>query len=407
MLDPATPQGGAILRTKLHFALVFLVLLSLVITACNMPREGLTPAEQTAIIQTSVAKTIAAASGDTAPVNGTEENEGDGGDETPASDTPDSDPAVTDTPQPSDTPVPDTPIPSDTPIPCNLGKFVSDVTIPDGEIFEPGDTFTKTWRLKNVGSCAWTSGYDIVFSGGDAMDAPSSVQLTLGTVNPGQNVDVSVDLVAPASAGTYRGNWQVRDPSDVIFGIENSSSGLFWVEIEVILPTDTPDPQSATLHKDPARSANISIGGASAETRLGIAPNGDPIRAFVDFDLGTVSGLTTTSTVQSATLDLSNFTGNSCFVSLTPLKALQISYGAYPDYPGDFNQAPIATLLSVPSGAEISSPVSITGAVQDFVDSNGAGHFQIRMELEHDDYGSAFACYMKWPDPLFNITFLP
>ena len=389
------------MRPKLQFALVFLVLLSLVITACNMPREGLTPAEQTAIIQTSVAKTIAAASRISATPTDTPVSEGE------ITDTPEGEPVATDTPQPSDTPAPDTPPPSDTPIPCNLGKFVSDVSIPDGKVFGPGESFTKTWRLKNVGSCAWTSGYDIVFSGGDALGAPSSAELTSGTVNPGQNVDVSVDLVAPASAGTYRGNWQLRDPSDVIFGIENSTSGYFWVEIEVIVPTDTPGPQSATLHKDPARSANISVGGSSGETRLGIDTNGDPIRAFVDFDLGTLSDLTTTSTVQSATLDLSNFTGNSCFDDLQPLKALQISYGAYPDYPGDFNQAPIATLLSVSPGAEISSPVSITGAVQDFVDANGAGHFQIRMELEGDDQGSAFACYMKWPDPLFNITFLP
>jgi hypothetical protein len=381
--------------------MIFLFVMILLLEACNMPREELTPAEQTAIIQTSVAKTIAAESRKVATPTDTPVSEGE------ITNTPEGEPTATETPEPTDTPEPDTPTPSDTPIPCNLGKFVSDVTVPDGKVFGPGETFTKTWRLKNVGSCAWTSGYDIVFSGGDAMSAPSSVEVTSGTVNPGQNVDVSVDLVSPTSAGTYRGNWQLRDPSDVIFGIENSSSGYFWVEIEVIVPTDTPDLQSATLHKDPARSANISIGGSSGETRLGIAPNGDPIRAFVDFNLGTLSGLTTTSTVDSATLDLSNFTGNSCFEFLHPLKALHVTYGSTPLYPDDFDSAPHATLLSVPSGAEISSPVDITTAVQDYVDSNGAGHFQIRMELEHDDAGPAFACYMKWPDPLLNITYRP
>jgi hypothetical protein len=385
--------------------LVFLLLLSLLISSCNMPQNAISPAEQTAIIDASIAETVAAEAGvspqssDSDPSISTN---------TPdpnqlPTDTPDS----SDTPTPSDTPEPDTPTPSDTPIPCNLAKFVSDVSIPDGTTFQPGDTFTKTWRLQNVGSCAWTSGYDIVFSGGDAMDAPASVQLTAGTVNPGQNVDVSVNLVAPASAGTYRGNWQVRDPSDVVFGIENSSSGFFWVEIEVIVPTDTPEPLSVTLHRDPSRSKTVSVGGESSDTRLGIAPNGDALRAFIDFDLDSLAGLSTTSTIQSATLTLNNFSGNSCFEFLHPLKALQINYGSHPDYPGDFNQAPIATLLSVPSGAEISSPIIITSNVQDYVDSNGAGHFQIRMELEHDDAGSAFKCLMEWPDPLLNITYLP
>jgi hypothetical protein len=123
-----------------------------------------------------------------------------------------------------------------------MARFVSDVTIPDGTEFEPGDTFVKTWSLRNVGSCAWTSGYDIIFFGGDAMGAPSAVQITTGTINPGQTVEVSVNLTAPGSTGTYRGNWKLRDPSDVIFGIENSSSGQFWVEIEVVLPTSTPTP---------------------------------------------------------------------------------------------------------------------------------------------------------------------
>ncbi len=190
-----------------------------------MPRGILSPAEKTALINTSEAETVAAESGESPQPSDAVSAD--------TTDTPDPNLVVTDTPEPSDTPEPDTPTPSDTPIPCNLAKFVKDVTIPDGTKFEPGETFTKTWRLKNVGSCAWTSGFDIVFSGGDAMDAPASVQLTSGTVNPGQNVNVSVDLTAPASVGTYRGNWQLRDPSDVLFGIENSTSGLFWVEIEV------------------------------------------------------------------------------------------------------------------------------------------------------------------------------
>ncbi|MCK4489053.1 MAG: hypothetical protein KAU23_02275, partial [Anaerolineales bacterium] len=187
-MNHSSPEGGAIMRINNKIVLIFLLLLSLVLSSCNMPQENLSPAEKTAIINTSVAETVAAGLEDTPQPSDTESVD--------PTVTLDPNSEATNTPEPSDTPEPDTPTPSNTPIPCNLAKFISDVTVPDGTIFEPGETFTKTWRLKNVGSCAWTSGYDIVFSGGDAMDAPASVQLTAGTVNPGQNVDVSVDMTA-------------------------------------------------------------------------------------------------------------------------------------------------------------------------------------------------------------------
>jgi len=216
---------------KIIYALTIGLLVCL-LTACNMPTPTASPAEQTAIINTSVARTVAASLGDSTQ---------------PATDSPQAatqtpQPTVEDTPQPTNTPLPDTATPTETPIPCNLAKFIADVTVPDGTKFEPGDNFTKTWSLRNIGSCAWTSGYDIVFFGGDAMSAPSAVQITTGTINPGQIVQVSVNLTAPGTEGTYRGNWKLRDPSDVIFGIENSSSGSFWVEIVVALPTATPTP---------------------------------------------------------------------------------------------------------------------------------------------------------------------
>ena len=37
----------------------------------------------------------------------------------------------------------------------DAATFVSDVTVPDGTSFNPGDTFTKTWRLSNSGSTTW------------------------------------------------------------------------------------------------------------------------------------------------------------------------------------------------------------------------------------------------------------
>ena len=106
-----------------------------------------------------------------------------------------------------------TPRPQPSTTDCDLVEFVSDVTVPDNSNADPGQNFAKVWRLRNAGSCTWTSGYDLVFHSGDQMGAPASLQLTSGTVAPGGTVDVSVDLTAPTSAGTYQGFFKLRNAS--------------------------------------------------------------------------------------------------------------------------------------------------------------------------------------------------
>jgi hypothetical protein len=114
---------------------------------------------------------------------------------------------------------------------CDRAQFIEDVNVPDGTNFDPNDNFTKTWRLKNTGSCSW-SGYSLVFDSGDAMSGPAS--LPIGTVAPGQEVDLSVDLTAPSSNGTYRGYWRIKTNGGVLIPIQNGYQGKsFYVEIKV------------------------------------------------------------------------------------------------------------------------------------------------------------------------------
>ena len=82
---------------------------------------------------------------------------------------------------------------------CDRAQFIADVTVPDGTNVLPGLTFAKTWRLKNIGTCTWTTSYTLVFASGDALGG-SSVNLP-STVVPGQTVDVSVSLTAPEHSG--------------------------------------------------------------------------------------------------------------------------------------------------------------------------------------------------------------
>lgn len=124
-----------------------------------------------------------------------------------------------------------------------------DVTIPDDTMLQPGQSFTKTWRLQNSGSCTWTRQYAVTFFSGEQMGAPVAVNLA-GDVLPGQSVDISVDMVAPATAGQYQGNWKLRNAANVLFGIGPNGSSPFWVRIIVastVTPTVTPPTPTITV----------------------------------------------------------------------------------------------------------------------------------------------------------------
>jgi hypothetical protein len=120
-----------------------------------------------------------------------------------------------------------------------MAQYVTDVTIPDGSQFQPNQDFTKTWRLKNTGVCTWTSGYQVIFDNGDAMSGPATQALS-GTVAPGQTVDLSVNLKAPAAAGSYRGYWKLRNPAGVILPVISGFQGnSFFVDIKTVPPAPT------------------------------------------------------------------------------------------------------------------------------------------------------------------------
>ncbi len=134
---------------------------------------------------------------------------------------------------PTSTPVPptNTPLPTATTVSyCDWVAFIKDVSIPDGSRFQLGDTFTKTWRLKNRGTCTWTPDYMLVFVSGDPMGGTTAVRLP-GNVAPGQTVDLSVTLTVPATYGHYISNWMLRNPSGALFGYGDNANKAFYVDI--------------------------------------------------------------------------------------------------------------------------------------------------------------------------------
>lgn len=152
--------------------------------------------------------------------------------------------APTQTPPPptlTAVPATNTPVPTSTQIPpvtyCDWVAFVKDVNFPDGTVVAPGETFTKVWRLKNRGTCTWTSDYMLVFSSGTQMGGTTAVRLP-GTVLPGQTVDVSVTLTAPSGEGPYTSNWMLRNPSGALFGTGEKANIAFYVDVQVKKPVE-------------------------------------------------------------------------------------------------------------------------------------------------------------------------
>jgi hypothetical protein len=99
---------------------------------------------------------------------------------------------------------------------CDSLAFVADVTIPDDTNMAPGQDFLKTWRVKNTGSCPWGEGYELVYAD-YANDMDGQPQPLTEVVQPGQEVEISVQFTAPSEIGNYLSAWQMENPAGVTF----------------------------------------------------------------------------------------------------------------------------------------------------------------------------------------------
>jgi hypothetical protein len=130
---------------------------------------------------------------------------------------------------------------------CDNAIYVSDVTIPDGTVLAPGASFVKTWAFQNTGACTWSTNYSLTFVSGDLMGGVTT-KLTQ-PVAPTQQVQASVELTAPATAGTYTGYWRLANAQGNGFG------GLVFVKIVVSSGTATPTATTAASTSTAAPAA--------------------------------------------------------------------------------------------------------------------------------------------------------
>jgi hypothetical protein len=142
--------------------------------------------------------------------------------------------------------------------------YVADVTIPDGTTFQPGDTFKKTWQIKNAGTSTWTTAYRLAYVAGDQMGGPASVPVP-NEVGPGQTVNVSVDLKAPADSGEYTGYWRMMNANGKLFDssvyvkINVAGEGTATATGTPGTPTSTSGPGTPTLTPLPGGAQVTSV----------------------------------------------------------------------------------------------------------------------------------------------------
>jgi hypothetical protein len=125
-----------------------------------------------------------------------------------------------------------------TPSCTNRAEFIKDLNIFDNAALEAGQVFAKVWRIKNTGTCVWTTDYVLAFYSGEQMSGQSSTPFPT-TVQPDATVDLRINLIAPLNQASYNGNWVLKDASGNVFGVGEMGNQSISVTI-LVKPTPMP-----------------------------------------------------------------------------------------------------------------------------------------------------------------------
>jgi hypothetical protein len=109
-------------------------------------------------------------------------------------------------------------------------------SIPDDTVFAPGEAFSMTWQLKNVGASTWKPTYLLRYYSGDLFGAPK--EIVLGQqVLPGATIEITLKMKAPPAAGKYRSDWVLSSEAR-----SNFKDAVFLKITVVVPPTPTRAP---------------------------------------------------------------------------------------------------------------------------------------------------------------------
>lgn len=110
------------------------------------------------------------------------------------------------------------PVTSPTPACDNRAEFLRHLNFSDNAAINANEVFAKVWLVRNVGTCIWTSDYNLVLIAGDALGSPAAISLS-STVHPGETIDLRANMVAPPIPGAYSNQWVLAAPDGSRFGM--------------------------------------------------------------------------------------------------------------------------------------------------------------------------------------------
>ncbi|GAB4500852.1 MAG: hypothetical protein Fur0035_03920 [Anaerolineales bacterium] len=146
--------------------------------------------------------------------------------------------------------------PTQPPFPSSDRATFLGESYPDGSLLKPGETFLKTWDVKNLGSSAWTQDYRLVLmTNGETLASPAQIPFPT-SVAPGETAHLSVTLTAPQTPGTYTVVWSLQNAQGQIFKVDGSD---IWAKIQVC---DSPTGCTAPL------PAGQTVSGGSVSAAL-------------------------------------------------------------------------------------------------------------------------------------------
>jgi len=120
-----------------------------------------------------------------------------------------------------------------------MARFVSHVTLPEGEKLPAGAPVTKVWRVRNDSPRPWPPGpIELVYVSGKAADrlsAEHAYPVEIHSLPPGQETDLSVEITTPTKPGLYQAFWRLRGPKGNKFGQRLSCSVLVKDNDDVVV----------------------------------------------------------------------------------------------------------------------------------------------------------------------------
>lgn len=111
--------------------------------------------------------------------------------------------------------------------------LVSDTTVGQIDPTTPNTAFLKKWKIKNCGMDRWPPGCSLRYCSGEKL---SSLEWrTVDALSPGEEKEITIEMVSPSLPGSYSSVWRMSTPTGVYFG-ETIQMGIVVVACQVLSP---------------------------------------------------------------------------------------------------------------------------------------------------------------------------